>query len=320
MSVQQGHDHDHADLGPPQLEEIDKGVYAYIQPDGTWWINNTGFITAPDGVIAVDTCATERRTRAFLETVASVSNNPLRIVVNTHHHGDHTHGNYLTRPATIIGHTKCRDMLLATGLNHYEGVFEAPDHDGPHWGHLELAPPIVTFDDHIDVWAGDLQMELHYIGTPAHTTNDIVGWLPSRRVLLAGDLVFNGGTPFMLMGSVAGSLEGLARVRSFDAEVIVPGHGPVCDPSVLDTLERYYRFVLDVAARADDAGFGPLEAARETDLGEFGDLSDSERLVGNLHRAMYERRGGAPGGAIDMEQAISDMVEYNGGRPLRCLA
>ena len=41
-------------LGPPRLEEIDRGVFAYIQPDGTWWINNTGFVAGADGVVAVD--------------------------------------------------------------------------------------------------------------------------------------------------------------------------------------------------------------------------------------------------------------------------
>ena len=49
-----------------------------------------------------------------------------------------------------------------------------------------------------------LLVELHFLG-PAHTTNDVVAWIPERRVLFAGDLVFNGGTPFVVMGSVAGS-------------------------------------------------------------------------------------------------------------------
>lgn len=290
-------------------------MFAYIQPDGTWWINNTAFLAAPDGVIAIDTCATERRTRAFLETVASVSSQPIRLVVNTHHHGDHTHGNYLTHPATIVGHTRCREAMLATGISHYDGVFEHVD-----WGDLKLTPPMVTFNDHIDVYAGDTKIELHYIGTPAHTTNDIVGWLPERRILFSGDLVFNGGTPFMLMGSVRGSLDALARVREFGAEVIVPGHGPVCDATIIDQLVGYSEFVLDLAAQADDAGIGPLEAARESDLGAFTELSDPERIVGNLHRAMFEMHGAERGETMDVAAAIGDMIEYNGGRPLRCLA
>ena len=204
---------------------------------------------------------------------------------------------------------------MASGLSTYEGVFETPD-----WGHLELAPPMVTFDDHLDVWAGDLKVELHHVGTPAHTTNDVVAWLPERRVLFAGDLVFNGGTPFTVMGSVAGSITAVESLRRFDAEVVVPGHGPVCDPSVLDGLVRYLGFVQRAAAEAVAAGVGPLEAARELDLGEFAGLSDPERIVGNLHRAMLEAGGGAPGAPLDVPAAIGDMIAFNGGKPLRCLA
>ena len=309
------HGPDDAVLDPPRVEEVADGVFAYIQPDGTWWINNTGFIVAADGVVAFDTCATERRTRAFLESVRRITDAPLRVLVNSHHHGDHTHGNYLTHPATIVAHDRCRELILQTGISHYEGVFETPD-----WGHLELAPPMLTFDDHLTLWAGDVRAELRYIGTPAHTTNDVVGWLPEQRLLFAGDLVFNGGTPFAVMGSVSGALRSLERLRELDAAVIVPGHGPVCDPSVLDTLERYYRLVQRTAAECERAGISPLDGARDTDLGEFAELTDSERLVGNLHRALYELRGGEPGGPMDVPAAIGDMIAFNGGRPLRCVA
>lgn len=315
MSSHHGHGHD--SLDPPRVEEVAESVFAYIQPDGTWWINNTGFLVADDGVVAFDTCATEQRTRAFLDHVRAITPAPLRVLVNTHHHGDHTHGNYLTHPATIIGHDRCRSAMLESGIVHRDGVFGDPP---PVWGDLELAPPMVTFADHMHVYAGDIQSELSYIGTPAHTDNDIVGWLPDHRVLFAGDLVFNGGTPFVLMGSVSGALEAIESLRAFGAETIVPGHGPVCDPSILDALQRYYEFVQVVASDAHNSGLTPLEAALETDLGEFGELSDEERIVGNLHRAMFEVGGGAPGGAIDLGAAIADMLTYNGGRPLRCLA
>ena len=162
-----GHGHDDGPIDPPHLEAVGEGIYAYIQPDGTWWINNTGFIVAHDGVIAIDTCATERRTRDFLDTVAAVTGAPIRVLINTHHHGDHTHGNYLTHPATIIGHEKCRELVIQSGISHFPGIWEARD-----WGEIHLAPPMVTFTDRVDVWSGDLKLEVHYIGSPAHTTND----------------------------------------------------------------------------------------------------------------------------------------------------
>lgn len=313
MSRHHGHDHGHIET--PQLVDIDTGIYAYIQPDGTWWINNCGILAGADDAVLVDTCSTERRTRLFLENVERVTHGPVRAVVNTHHHGDHTHGNWLTRPAAVIGHRRCRESIIASGLPHFAGVFEPVD-----WGDIELEPPMVTFDDRIDVHCGDIHGELHYIGAPAHTTNDIVVWIPERRVLFTGDLVFNGGTPFMVMGSVEGSLAALDRLAEFDAEVIVPGHGPVCDLSVLDRLRRYDEFVLDLARRAIDAGVSALDAARDTDLGEFAELTDSERIVGNLHRAMFEMNGAEHGAPIDLVTAITEMVAYNGGKPLSCSA
>jgi cyclase len=311
-----GHGHDHQEsLDPPRVEEVSDGVFAYVQPDGTWFINNAGFIVADNGIVAVDTCSTERRTRAFLASAAAVSPAPVRTVVNTHHHGDHTHGNYLTHPATIIAHENCRQVMLASGIQHYDGIFEPAD-----WGELRFSPPTVTFADHIDVWVGDLKVELHYIGGAAHTTNDVVAWVPERRVLFSGDLVFNGGTPFVVMGSVAGSFAAIERLRRFDAQVIVPGHGPVCTPAIFDQLEAYYRFVQSSAADARSSGTTPLDAARQLNLGPFSHLTDPERIVGNLHRALYELDGGANGGPMDIRAAIADMVAFNGGRPLRCLA
>jgi cyclase len=310
-----GHFHDHDPVDEPQLHEVSDGVFAFIQPDGTWWINNAGFVTANDGVVAIDTCATEKRTRTFLSTIGSVTNAPLRTLINTHHHGDHTHGNYLTHPATIVGHENTRELMIQSGIQHFPGVWETPD-----WGDLKLAPPTITFDDQLNVWSGDLKLEVHFIGTSAHTTNDVVIWIPERKVLYTGDLIFNGGTPFVVMGSVSGSRIAIQRLREFDATVVVPGHGPVCDLSVLDTLDRYYGFVQNLAVETDRCGVSALEAARSVDLGEFGELGDPERIVGNLHRALFELRGAAPGAPMDLGPAIADMIAYNGGKPLRCRA
>ena len=305
-------DHDHPDLPPPSLEEVAEGVYAYVQLDGSWGLNNSGFLVGRDGVTVIDTCFTERRTRALIDTITSVTAVPLRTLVNTHHHGDHTHGNYLLPAATIIGHERCREEMLATG-HLATGLFP-----GVEWGQLEVAPPFVCFDEHLDVYVDDRKVELAFVG-PAHTTNDVVAWLPQHRVLFSGDLVFNGGTPFVVMGSVAGSLASLERLRQLAPDVIVPGHGSVCGVAAIDDQVAYLRFVQEVARRGFDAGTPPLELARQTALGRFAVLHDPERIVGNLYRAYSELRGEPLGRPID-PQAFADMVTYNGGQPLRCWA
>jgi cyclase len=303
--------------GRPEVSEVSAGIYAYVQPDGTWWINNTGFLVGPQGVISIDSCSTERRTRAYQDAIAAVTPAPVRTVVNTHHHGDHTFGNCMFPGAAIVAHERARAEAIAFGPPQ-----ELPFWDGPDWGDLSLDPPFVTFTDEIALHIGDLRAQVRHVGTAAHTTNDSIIWLPERSVLFCGDLIFNGGTPFLLMGSVEGAIEALERVvRPLGAKITVPGHGPVFDDQgPLDATVDYLRFVLDVAAGCQDTGLSPLEAALETDLGRFAGWADSERIVGNLHRACAELNGTPRGGPIDILAALTDMVAFNGGAPLTCLA
>src|SRR6478736_3206210 len=144
------------DLPPPTTVEVAQDVYAYVQPDGSWWINNTGFVVGRDEVLSVDTCSTERRTRAYLAAIAAVTDRPVRTIVNTHHHGDHTNGNCLVDGATIIGHEGCRAEVLSTPIGSADAAFEPIE-----WGQLSLAPPTVTFESNLDVYVDERQVELH---------------------------------------------------------------------------------------------------------------------------------------------------------------
>ena len=296
--------------------EVSEGVYAYVQPDGSWYLNNTGFLASAQGVISIDATSTERRTRAYLEAIAAVTSQPVRTLVNTHHHGDHTYGNCLFAGATIVAHERCREEILAFGPPANSGIWTDVE-----WGQLSVAPPFLTYDTGVTLWSGDLRCDVRYVGTPAHTTNDSIIHIPQRSVLFAGDLLFNGGTPFLLLGSIAGSIEVLEQVvRPLGAATIVPGHGPVCGPEVIEDMLGYLRFVQDLGREARAAGLSPLDAARQADLGAYAAWTDAERIVGNLHRAYLELAGGAPGAPVDAIAALTDMVAYNGGRPLTCHA
>jgi len=303
--------------GRPQVREVSDGVFAYVQPDGTWFINNTGFLVGPQGVVGIDSCSTERRTRAYRAAIADVTPAPVRTLVNTHHHGDHTFGNALFPTATIVAHERARAEVIAFGP-----ARDLPFWQNPDWGQLPLEPPFLTFTDEIAIHSGDLRVEVRHVGMAAHTTNDVLVWIPERSVLFCGDLVFNGGTPFLLMGSVEGCVDVLENVlRPLGAGTVVPGHGPVFhDTGPVDATLDYLRFVLAAAAECRDAGLTPLEAARRTDLGRFAGWPDSERIVGNLYRAYADLAGEPRGARIDIAAALADMVAYNGGAPMRCLA
>src|SRR5437773_7444982 len=126
---------DSPELPRPALEEVSEGVFAYIQLDGSWGLNNTGFIAGRESLITIDTCFTERRSRAFRDAIRSVSGLPVKALVNTHHHADHTHGHFVFRSeALIIGHELCRKEVIESGVG-AKALFPGVDR-----GDIEVAP------------------------------------------------------------------------------------------------------------------------------------------------------------------------------------
>lgn len=293
----------------PRLEHVANGVFAYIQPDGGWCLNNAGVLIADGRCLLIDSAATERRTLMLREAVASVATGEPDLIVNTHHHSDHTFGNSLFGPrTTIVAHEETRTQSAAAGLG-IQTLFPHVD-----WGAVAVRLPTVTFTDSLTLHVGDLRVELIHLG-PAHTTNDTVVWLPAERVLFTGDIAMAHVTPYVLMGSLAGSLAALDRLIALQPRIVVPGHGPAGGPEILEATRRYLAWVADLDTRAAAAGRTPLQAAREADLGAYAGLVDSERLVSNLHRARLEASGGPHGAPIDVVASFREMIEYHGGLP-----
>lgn len=293
----------------PRLDQVADGIFAYIQPDGGWCLNNAGVLVADGRCLLVDTAATERRTRLLREAVAEITSVEPDVIVNTHHHSDHTFGNSLFGPRTaIVAHEGTRVESAAAGL----GIQTLwPDVE---WGEVSVRLPTVTFTDSLSLHLGELRVELIHLG-PAHTTNDTVVWIPAERVLFTGDIAMAHVTPYVLMGSIAGSLAALDQLIALRPRVVVPGHGPVGGPEILEATRSYLAWVRELDARAAAEGRTPLQAALEADLGAYADLVDSERLVSNLHRARLEASGAQHGAPIDVVASFREMIEYHGGLP-----
>ncbi|WP_416971111.1 MBL fold metallo-hydrolase [Streptomyces sp. 4F14] len=299
-----------------RLRELADGVHAFLQPPGGWCLSNAGVIAGPDGLVLIDTAATRSRAEALRAAAEGLGRGPVRTVVNTHSHGDHVFGNCVfAPPAAVIAHELTGPEMEATGMA-LTGLW--PDVD---WGELTLTPPTITFGRSLTLMTGDRPVELHHVG-PAHSTNDVVVWIPDAGVLFTGDVALPGCTPFCLMGSVRGCLAALDRLRAFGARTVVGGHGQISGPEVFDETERYLRRILDLAGEGVAAGITPLETARQYGTGDFAGLIDPERLVGNLHRAFLEIRRPdlALGTEIDVPGVFGEMVQFNDGRLPTCLA
>jgi cyclase len=277
-----------------RLHELVPGVHAWVQPDGSWWVNNAGAVAGGDDVLVIDTCATAARTRRFLDALqAATGGAVVRMAVNTHQHGDHTYGNSLLPATTVIlGHANMREGLRVDPI--IDGCPPLWD-PVPDWGPVTRRLPDIAVGDQLTLHVGGRRVDLAHPGGPAHTTGDLIAWLPEERVLFSGDLVFAGLTPLVFMGSVDGALAALDWLAERQPDILVPGHGPVLAGAdiakVLEEHRRYYRFVLDTAARGWSRGLSPLQAARQADLGEFSGWADAERIVLNLHRAYADQSG-----------------------------
>ncbi|MCX5267327.1 MBL fold metallo-hydrolase [Streptomyces sp. NBC_00199] len=294
-----------------EMREVASSVYAWIQPDGGWCLNNAGLILDGECAVLVDTAATERRTRVLAEAVGTLAPAGPDFLVNTHFHGDHTFGNSYFKPrATIIAHENCARDQIAAGPG-LRGLW--PDVE---WGETPVLGPDVTYrGDEAAVHSGGRRIALLHPGT-AHTTGDTVVWLPDEGVLFTGDVVWSGSTPFCLMGSVTGSLEAIGRLRALGAQTVVPGHGPVGGAELLDETAAYLNWLLEVAESGLRAGRSALETARTTELGAWAAFLDAERIVGNLHRAYAELAGAVPGAPIDVATAFGEMTQFHGGLPV----
>ena len=185
----------------------------------------------------------------------------------------------------MLAHHACRQRMLDTGLDTCR-LFP-----GVEWGDLQISEPTVTFSDEVTLHLDDTQAVARHVGRAAHTTEDTYVWVPERGLLYTGDLVFNRGTPFALMGLVPGLIQTLRELAALDADVLVPGHGAVGDAGLIQPQIDYLELVWQPRRTGFHAGRTPLETAQRTELGDFAAWLDAERLPANLHRA-YSRATG----------------------------
>ncbi len=194
---------------------------------------NIGVTIGSDGIVIIDDQFAPLAPK-IKQAVAALSDQPVRFVLNTHWHGDHTGGNeYFGEMAPLVSHDNVRKRLA-------EGV---PAHDAEPAAPAAL--PILTFNDRLTIHLNG--EEVRAIHVPhAHTDGDAVIWFTDSNVVHAGDVLFSGVFPFIDIdsgGSVDGFLAALDKVvATVPADVkIIPGHGPL---SSIDDIKKSKEMIL----------------------------------------------------------------------------
>ena len=118
---------------------------------------------------------------------------------------------------------------------------------------------------------------------PAHTSGDILAYVPGDRTVFTGDILFIGGHPLAWVGPIANWIAACDLILSWDVETIVPGHGPITDKAGVRKLKGYFEYLTVEARKRFDAGMTPAEAARDISLASYRDWIDAERIIVNIH-------------------------------------
>jgi len=221
----------------------------------------------------------------------NIFDKPIRYLINTHHHGDHTYGNHVFAGATIISHDYCRHEVVETAIMDpglLNTIFPEFDFRG-----IAVTPAHITFDKQLTLHMDGREVRLLHFG-PGHTIGDIIVHLPQEGVIFAGDFIFLYSTPLGMEGSFAGWLRNLDAMKSLGAQTYVPGHGPVCGAEGLNLCRDYLVFVRREAKKRFDKGMTVDEAAKDIDLGQFKQWPNRERILANVERLCREFSGEDP--------------------------
>jgi len=199
--------------------ELGSGLYMLTGAGG-----NLGLSVGPDGAFLIDDQFAPLSDK-IKAAVARLSDKPVRFVVNTHWHGDHTGGNEnLGRDgAVIVAHENVRKRMSVDSFSKAfgESTLAAPP----------AALPIITFAESVTFHLNGMAIKAIHT-RPAHTDGDVVIYFPDANVIHVGDLLFNGIYPFIDVES-GGSIDGYVAVIDAilpsldDRTKIIPGHGPM---------------------------------------------------------------------------------------------
>src|SRR5262249_8750015 len=157
------------------------------------------------------------------------------------------------------------------------------------------------------------EIHLWHPGTPAHTAGDATVFLPKERVLFAGDLAFHYVTPLAFQGHVGNWIKAADRLLGYDAEVIVPGHGPIGAKSDLRQMRDYLALVRREAKKRFDAEMPEEAAAHDIKLGVYASWREAERLLPNVMRCYQEFRDETHLD-LDLARMLEGMERWRGAR------
>jgi len=277
------------DLGP-HFTKVKEGIFVYATNPIS---SNVGIILTQEGVVLIDSGVNPLASHAVLKAVKQLTSQPIRFLINTEPHNDHTTGHFVfSPPAVIIAAQGAAESMkkIYNPKRAKKLSAESPEMREAFQGY-RLITPHVEYKDKMTLHVGERTFELMHL-KGVHSESDTAIWLPEERVLFSAGAAlvksYNNLRPFV---SIPAILSALKMMKSLDPEVVVTGHGPAGTTTIFDDTERFYTLLLERVERLMRAGKSLDQIKQELKMPEYDDWGHKERFPNNIEAAYRAVKG-----------------------------
>ncbi|HRN51547.1 MAG TPA: MBL fold metallo-hydrolase [Anaerolineales bacterium] len=263
-----------------QHERIAENVY-FFQSELYAQVT-AGVITGPDMAVLIDTLALPEETKQLRRFIERELRVPVRYIINTHYHADHSWGNCLFPGAKIIGHRLCHEYLSTRG----RAALEAEQKDNASWREVSIVPPTITFDEgQLDLQVG--KKNLSIFPFPGHSADSIAVLVEEDRILFCGDTFMN--LPVLSDGDVNDTIASLKKLPKMGLENLVPGHGEIVLRGEIDAAVKSNLDYLSAITKTVRAASRRRYALDVLETVHVEDCGKSRVLVTGMAEQLHQR-------------------------------
>ncbi len=234
------------------MQKITNNIYVETSFRGC----NPGFVVTKEGVVMIDTPQIPTDAIKWRDEIAK--HGQVCYLINTEPHGDHFSGNYFFE-GTLVAHEGVREVILASSVEQLRERLKqiAPDSLPLLEGYIYRLPTI-TLSQRLTLYLGGHTFQL--INLPGHTPYQVAVYIPEERVVFTSDNIFYKVQAFLHQALPYEWLDSLKRLQELEADVLVPGHGEVCDRSYIPEMSARIQAWIDVVTAAINQGMSLEEA------------------------------------------------------------
>lgn len=268
------------ELGPG-FTKVKDGIYVYAAKEGN---STCSVVVTEEGPVIIDTCQRPPDTHRLMAGVKKLTDKPVRFVIDTEIHNDHTFGHWVFSPPAMVINAEGAGAAMKKQFDPKRVeklAAESPEMAEAIKGYKMIVPQI-EYRNQMTINLGERTFELIYLKN-VHSEADTAVWLPKERVLFAASAanvrsILN-LRPFVRIPDVLASYK---LMKSLNPEIVVPGHGAVSTTKIFDEYEGFYNLLMKRVGEMVAQGKSLDEIKKDLKMPEYADWADQNNLPQNI--------------------------------------